>query len=67
MIGMVGGCGVRSANSERIAGCSASMAGLWVATSMLTRVAKPFCWRTLSMSSSINSGGPEITVWRGEA
>ncbi|AMC65304.1 phthiocerol synthesis polyketide synthase type I PpsC [Mycobacterium tuberculosis variant africanum] len=37
------------------------------ATSMLTRVAKPFCWRTLSMSSSINSGGPEITVWRGEA
>lgn len=29
MIGMVGGCGVRSANSERIAGCSASMAGLW--------------------------------------
>ncbi|CAM4289342.1 hypothetical protein MYBA111488_11975 [Mycobacterium basiliense] len=67
MIGMVGVRGVRSANSDRICGCSASMAGLCGATSMLTRLANPPCSRTVPISSSIIAVGPEITVWRGEA
>ncbi|CAM3117189.1 hypothetical protein MYIN104542_18775 [Mycobacterium intermedium] len=66
MIGIVGLHGDRSASSERIAGCSASMAGLCGATSMLTRLAKRSRARTRAINSSICSVGPEITVCRGE-
>ncbi|CFA18668.1 Uncharacterised protein [Mycobacterium tuberculosis] len=66
MIPMVGVRGVRSASSERIAGCSASMAGLCGATSILTRLANRSLARTRVINSSICSVGPAITVCRGE-
>ncbi|OBH85704.1 hypothetical protein A5681_16610 [Mycobacterium scrofulaceum] len=66
MIGMAGGRGDRSASSACIRGCRGSMAGLWGATSMLTRLANRLPARTVAISSSIWSVGPAITLWRGE-
>ncbi|BBX72831.1 hypothetical protein MSHI_07370 [Mycobacterium shinjukuense] len=66
MMGIVGVRGAKSASCARIAGCSASMAGLCGATSILTRLANRFCARTRVISASIWPAGPEITVWRGE-
>ena len=66
MIGIVGVRGVRSASSARMAGCSASMAGLWGATSILTRLANRF-WRAYPVDQRFDLvGGPRDhgLAWR---
>ena len=67
MMGIVAMPGAKSAIAVRNSGRIGSMIGWCDATSTSTRRASRSGVLTTAISVSICSGGPAITVWRGEA
>ncbi len=64
---MLDGRGANPASAARSSGSMGSIIGWCEATSMFTRRANVFCCRAAAISASTCSGGPAITVWRGDA